>query len=46
MQLETLKKEIRDMDRASKRSEIDVEYLKNIMVKYFEVPDPTVLIFN
>ena len=44
MQLETLKKEIRDMDRASKRSEIDVEYLKNIMVKYFEVPDPTVLI--
>jgi uncharacterized protein YaaN involved in tellurite resistance len=42
MQLETLKKEIRDMERVSKRSEIDIEYLKNIMVKYFEVPDPAV----
>jgi len=39
LQLETLKTEIRDLERQQKRSEIDVEYLKNVMVKYIEIQD-------
>ena len=42
LQLDTLKEEIREMNRSQKRNELDVDYLKNIMVKYLTVPDPQV----
>jgi len=39
LQLNTLKNEIRELERQEKRSSIDVEYLKNVMVKYIEIQD-------
>ncbi|KAF9428767.1 hypothetical protein BGZ94_001134 [Podila epigama] len=38
-QAKVLKEEIRNLDRAEKRQNLSVDYLKNIVLKYLEAPD-------
>lgn len=36
---QVLKEEIRNLDRAERRQNLSVDYLKNIVLKYLETPD-------
>ena len=46
MQLDGLKEEIREMERAKIRGNANMDYLKNIIVKFMETQDTDVCIFQ